>query len=122
MSFYYSTPFEDLFLLFYINKAHYFLYLSTETSTSTEASKNSEADTNADQVKSKVLQAVDSDGNPICLFCENPVRNGFKAGDSLARFCSSNCKEEYSVSLFISFYFLMNELGNIHLAQGWPSG
>ena len=51
-------------------------------------------------VNTKLLQAVDPDGNPVCLFCNAPVINGFKAGTIEARFCSYTCEEEYRVCIF----------------------
>eukprot|EP00794_Sanderia_malayensis_P012105 gene12105-13356_t len=43
----------------------------------------------------QLLQAIDTHGNPLCLFCNNPVKNGFKPGSPEAKFCSSICKDEY---------------------------
>ena len=54
----------------------------------------------------ETLQAVDAEGNPLCLYCSNKVKKGLKAGAWEARFCSHNCHEEYLVSfeLFQRFF------------------
>ena len=43
-----------------------------------------------------VIQAVDQDGYPLCLFCSKRVA-AFRAGVWEARFCSENCMKEFKV-------------------------
>ncbi|XP_065062913.1 uncharacterized protein LOC135689576 isoform X1 [Rhopilema esculentum] len=64
-----------------------------------EAGKSSQTDASSHDPNETdpqtLLQAVDSEGDPLCLFCNSKVQNGFKAGTRQARFCSYNCQEEY---------------------------
>ena len=61
--------------------------------------KSNPSEKPAENDNDTLLQAVDSDGSPICLFCNGKVQNGFRAGLLEARFCSYNCKEEYLVCI-----------------------
>ena len=76
--------------------------VSSGCSGTAEDEKSEQADSG------KILQAVDTDGYPICLFCNKRVQNGFKAGLSEARFCSYNCKEEYMVCFWITVSLMVS--------------
>ncbi len=51
-----------------------------------------------------LLQALDKDGRPLCVYCQNPYKTQMVSNETLTenpwstRFCSKRCMQEYWVS------------------------